>query len=208
MDEKSTKSPSQIYYEKNKDAARSYYQLNKDKLKIRSNSYYQKNKDKLKNYYILNKDKIKKYTKIYSPQYYQKNKEKIKAYQKKNREKIKKYQSLHQPNYRTKRKNYDPNFKIACNLRTRIHTAINKKYKSGSAVRDLGCSIPEFKKFISEKFQLGMSWENYGKWHLDHIKPLSLFDLTNREEFLKACYFTNYQPLWASDNIIKGSNFP
>jgi hypothetical protein len=53
-----------------------------------------------------------------------------------------------------------------------------------------------------------MSWDNYGKWHLDHIIPLSSFDLTNREQFLKAAHYTNYQPLWAHENFMKRAKLP
>ena len=93
--------------------------------------------------------------------------------------------------------------RIAHNLRTRIGNAIRKGYKGGSAVRDLGCSIEKFQKYIASKFVNGMSWKNYGKWHLDHIKALSNFDLTNPIEFAIAAHYTNYQPLWAIDNLIK-----
>ena len=77
----------------------------------------------------------------------------------------------------------------------------------GSAVRDLGCSVEELKRHLEKQFQPKMNWENYGLygWHIDHIKPLVNFDLTNREQFLEACHYTNLQPLWAEDNLSKGA---
>ena len=54
-----------------------------------------------------------------------------------------------------------------------------------------------------------MTWDNYGNghgyWNIDHKIPLSIVDLTNREEFLKVCHYTNLQPMWAIENIIKGN---
>lgn len=96
--------------------------------------------------------------------------------------------------------------RIGTNLRSRLNKAIQGDYKSGSAVFDLGCSIDEFKVYMESKFQAGMSWGNWGRktWHIDHIKPVSSFDLSNREELLKACHYTNLQPLWAKDNMAKG----
>lgn len=97
------------------------------------------------------------------------------------------------------------NLKLSSSLRRRLRCAIYNNQKSGSAVRDLGCSIPEFKIYLKSKFQDGMSWDNYGyrEWHIDHIIPLASFDLSNREEFLKACHYTNLQPLWAEENFRK-----
>lgn len=89
-------------------------------------------------------------------------------------------------------------------LRTRIGKIVVRKQKAGSAIKDLGCSYSKFVSHIESKFKDGMSWKNYGKWHIDHIKPLKLFNLSNREEFLKACHYTNLQPLWASENCSKG----
>jgi hypothetical protein len=89
-------------------------------------------------------------------------------------------------------------------LRTRLNMAVRSNARAGSAVRDLGCTISAFRDYIETLFWTGMSWNNYGKWHLDHIRPLASFDLTNREQFLAACHFTNIQPLWARDNSRKG----
>lgn len=100
---------------------------------------------------------------------------------------------------RTKRQN-DPNFRVADNLRRRLNRAIKSDKKVGSAIRDLGCSISAFRLYIENQFESGMTWSNYGKWHLDHVLPLSSFDLTDRQDFLTACTWLNYQPLWAKDN--------
>jgi len=89
----------------------------------------------------------------------------------------------------------------------RLRIALKNNQKTGSAVDDLGCSIPEFKVYIESLWVEGMSWGNYNKtgWHMDHILPLVLFDLTNRRELLKAVNYTNIQPLWAHDNQVKSA---
>lgn len=96
-------------------------------------------------------------------------------------------------------------------LRARLRGALRHNYKQSSAVCDLGCSIPEFKTYLASKFQLGMTWDNWGfgkdKWNIDHIKPLKHFDLNNREQNLQACHYTNLQPLWQVENLSKGANF-
>lgn len=97
---------------------------------------------------------------------------------------------------------------LARRLRNRIRQAVKRSKngkRAGSAVRDLGCSIADFKSFISSKFQDGMTWDNYGEWHLDHIKPIALYDLSNRVHFLEVVHYTNYQPLWAQDNWRKAA---
>ena len=67
----------------------------------------------------------------------------------------------------------------------------------------LGCSIDEFIRYIENRFSYGMTWDNYGKWHLDHIIPLS--SARTKEEVYKLCHYTNYQPLWAKDNLRKSN---
>ena len=97
---------------------------------------------------------------------------------------------------------------LASILRRRFLLAVKNNQKSGSAVKDLGCSISEFKKYIESKFSPGMSWENRGAsgWHFDHIKPLCSFDLSDRDQMKVACHYTNIQPMWAIDNLKKGKS--
>ncbi len=108
-----------------------------------------------------------------------------------------------------KRYSFDIQFKIAVCLRRRLYMAVKGNHRSGLAVKELGCSIEEFKIYIESKFLPGMSWDTWSKngWHIDHIKPLNSFDLTDQEEVKKACHYTNLQPLWAFDNCSKGSKY-
>lgn len=94
-------------------------------------------------------------------------------------------------------------------LRSRLNKALKRSTKTGSAVADLGCSIDELKTYLESKFKPGMTWENYGRygWHIDHVIPISLFDLSDSEQLKKACNYANLQPMWAKDNWSKGAKW-
>lgn len=143
--------------------------------------------------------------------YYEKNKYKILLDKKKYHEEKRAERSAYNAIYRKKRRKMDINFKLQCNLRARLNGALKRALQRGhqSAVKNLGCSILELKIYLESKFKPGMTWENWGSkgWHIDHVKPLSSFDLANSEEFAKAIHYTNLQPLWAEDNLKKGSKF-
>ena len=108
--------------------------------------------------------------------------------------------------YEKHRQATDVNYRLAVSLRKRLGVALRNKQKAGSAVRDLGCTIPQLKCYLEQKFLPGMSWANHTRtgWHIDHIIPLASFELTDPEQFKRAVHYTNLQPLWASDNYIKG----
>lgn len=171
----------------------------KEAKKIKRKEYYQIHKTEELKYYHQNKKEILKKRKIYR----QLRKEENKKYGKE-------YRATHKKEHAEKekiRRNNNLDYRISSNLRTRLGIAIKNNQKSGSAVKDLGCSIPELKTHLESKFQKGMSWENwsiYG-WHIDHIKPLSSFNLSDKKEFLKACHYTNLQPLWAEENLKKNN---
>ena len=136
-------------------------------------------------------------------QFASKQKQKATIYQRDNLDKV----LIYNKSYRKNRELHDIEYKLANILRSRLTHAVSNGQKSGSAVRDLGCSMAELKTYIESKFQPEMNWTNYGSWHIDHIKPLSSFILSNRTELLDACHFTNLQPLWAKDNLSKGAKY-
>lgn len=100
---------------------------------------------------------------------------------------------------------HDPIYKLRKLVRGRFWLAVKGKSIKGSGVRNLGCDVPSFKAYIERLFKPGMTWENWGEWHLDHIKPLAAFDLYDDRQLLRACHYTNFQPLWATENLRKGA---
>jgi hypothetical protein len=167
-------------------------------LKHYRKNYYQQHKEYYKLWRNNNKPKVLEYHKRHRSQ---KRKYMI-WYREKNKFAYQMYQKM----YRERRRRTDPNFKVSENLRSRLNTALRHQSKTGSAIRDLGCSIEDFKTYITTKFSPGMTWDNYGEWELDHIIPLSRFNLTDRNQLLMALNYTNYQPLWKIDNIRKGDS--
>jgi len=111
--------------------------------------------------------------------------------------------------YEKKRKLIDPNFKLLKTLRSRLGSAIKSQNsnKNNTTIELLGCSVSFLKGFLEAKFKEGMTWENHGKWHIDHIKPCASFNLLDEEEQKKCFHYTNLQPLWASVNLSKGCKY-
>ena len=92
---------------------------------------------------------------------------------------------------------------VRSQLYKRLCRALKGKVKPGSMKKNLGCTMEFFLDYIAEQFQLGMSWKNWGKWHIDHIQPLYSFDLTDPEQLAKATHYTNLRPLWAAENLAR-----
>lgn len=103
------------------------------------------------------------------------------------------------------RRHTDILFALTHRIRARVSCAYNGKLKSLATEKLIGCSYEEFKVHIEKQFTNGMGWENRKLWHIDHIIPICHFDLNNNEEALKAFHYTNCRPLWAKDNLSKGS---
>lgn len=111
--------------------------------------------------------------------------------------------------YCKQRRQTDKPFAILASLRCRVYAAVRAKRvgKYHPTLKLLGCSIPQLMEHISARFTEGMTWQNYGEWHIDHIRPCKMFDLTIRREQLACFNWTNLQPLWALDNFRKGGRF-
>ena len=173
--------------------------------------WYQKNKERMKEvsaeYYQKNKEAIAKRMKEWGKEYREKQKNNIEA-----REAKREYDKEWSKNkYRT-----DLTWKMSRILIKSLRNKLKRHLIKGTnpefsytkaASSLLGCTVEELKTHIENQFEDGMTWENWTRdgWHLDHIVPCSSFDLTKNEEQEKCFHYTNLQPLWAEDNLSKGS---
>ena len=166
----------------------------------------EKGKEYQRAYRAANKEKIKEYNKAYQEANKEKIKETIEVWNVANPEKIRAY----------RKKQYDklvstPEGRLIKSIRSRIHKIIkiNQKVKNKHTLELLGCDGKFLKKHLQKKFSKGMSWDNYGEWHVDHIVPIDYF-LKNHDfndvEIQKECFhYSNLQPLWSLENIRKSN---
>lgn len=130
----------------------------------------------------------------YSRKYYVTNKARLLIEQKE-------YSRIYIPN----KLKTDISFRIAHYLRCRVYSALKGNCKSQSTLKLLGCSIKHLRAYLERQFKPRMTWKNYGKWHVDHMRPCASFDLSKPSEQKKCFNYRNLQPLWADENIKKGS---
>ncbi len=205
---------SEIYRNKNKEYfseyGKIYRQEKKEKLLNDTKEYYKQNPEKYKEYIEKIKEhnqKKKDNISDYGKRYRELNKKEItqkkKIYYQKNKVSYLE-QSL---KYKKNKYKNNINFRIESILRTRLYGALIKGYKIFSAIELLGCSIDHLKTHLSNQFIKGMTFENYGTWHIDHVKPCAKFDLTKPEQQKECFNYKNLQPLWAKDNLSKGSKY-
>ena len=189
------------HQEKRVKAKKEYRQVNHDKVLESSKKSYQKHRDKrLKEKKLelkLYPEKIKQRRREQYIKHREKRLLEVKEYAKDNKDKIRKRNA----EYTINKYHNDTHFKIKMNLSRRLRQFIKKN--GNSTVDFIGCSIQDVKVHLEKQFTSGMSWDNYGKWHIDHIIPCASFDLTDPEQQKKCFHYSNLQPLWASDNIRK-----
>lgn len=101
-----------------------------------------------------------------------------------------------------------PVYKVAQSLRARLNGFVKRKQRAESTQQLVGCSWLDLISWLQSKFTKGMSWSNYGQWHIDHVVPCKAFDLTQHADQRRCFHYSNLQPLWASDNCRKWCHMP
>lgn len=191
-----------------KSCKREYKLLHKDRDKKQGLLYREQNRLKLnkqsKEYYSNNKDHVKSYQKKYELV----NKETRKNQHKINYQENKENRIKTQIEYQKVKRLIDVNFKILGNCRNRVYLALKNNQKSGHTLDLIGCDIITLKLHLEKQFKVGMTWNNHGLygWHIDHIIPCAAFNLSDPEQQRKCFNYTNLQPLWAEENLVKSDN--
>jgi len=150
-------------------------------------------------FYINHREDQIKRTKKYQSEHV----EELQLHRKENIQKFNAYQA----SYARKRRKNDPLFKLKSSLRRNTSEIFRGKIHKRT-LELLGCSFEEAKKHLESLFKCDMNWDNYGfyGWHIDHIIPLA--SAKTQEELEKLCHYTNLQPLWAKENLIKSDKMP
>lgn len=172
-----------------------------------------KHREYCKNYYLSNRETLLSASNQYSAEHKEEQRKRGKEYYQANLVSKRKYARDYGAVHRTQRAAYykqykkqrmqnDPVFRLTENHRRRIRLALTMK-KSIRTMELIGCSVDQLKLHLETKFTPGMTWDNYGKWHVDHIKPCCAFDLTNEVEQRTCFHYSNLQPLWTKDNLSK-----
>lgn len=187
----------QRYKSKRNDRVRERYKNDpnfREKLVKRAQIYRRKNKQ------LISQRNRRKYN---NPDFRKAKLEKHKEWRSRNREWSRKYMN----EWYHKKGKLDIQHVLKERLRSRLRSVIKSKGRIAVAsARDLcGCTISELMLHLQNQFKKGMHWNNYGKWHIDHIRPCASFDLTDPEQQRQCFHYTNLQPLWARENIQKGA---
>jgi len=179
--------------DKIKKYSHTYINKNKEKIAKESKEFYRKNIDKMRSYYTSRYQLQKDVIKSRSLEYYYANKEKI----------------LNRKSIQIRKKySLNPVSRLSIRIRSIIGRSIRRfGYTKKSHTHEiLGCSFTEFKYHIEKQFKEGMNWDNRSEWHLDHIIPLS--SATTEDDVIRLNHYSNFQPLWAIDNMNKSAKMP
>jgi hypothetical protein len=202
---------------------REYRNKNREKVNESAKLYRKNNPKKYKesvekylknNPHMSSKERMKKYMEDseIKKRYREKRKEHYKTNVDKYRERRKEYYKNNKEKERSKNDEWRKNklktdgfFRMKRRLRERIRDYMKGLIISKKTKDIIGIDYESFKTYISDKFTDGMTWENYGLWHLDHIIPIC--EAKNEEELYKLNHYTNLQPLWAEDNLKKNRKY-
>lgn len=176
--------------EKKRETDKKYAAANRERLRIKASEYYY-------SHHSISKKKNREYA--------NKNKERKKEYHLANKDRIRE-------NHRkwcAKQRHTNPLYRLHDNITSVIGSCIKKGTRYSRRTESiLGYTMDKLKKHLEKQFTDGMTWENYGQWHIDHKIPISAFNFETPDDIdFKRCWsLKNLQPLWGHDNLVKNAS--
>ena len=124
-------------------------------------------------------------------------------------ERYREYQNKYSAKWKKEKYDTDPKFNLSSRIRVSLRNSLKGIRKNAPTFTLLGYTPTELVNHLESQFTDGMSWDNIGKWHIDHIRPVASFNFTTTEceDFKKCWALSNLQPLWAEDNMSKGDKW-
>jgi hypothetical protein len=183
-----------------------YYLEHKEEKKIYKQKHYQANKKKInekqKQYYEANKDTILTLNGNWRKEHPDKMKEYLNKYHIKNENKLKAYKREYQKLW-----DKNPIHRVSSRFGAQLYSALRLRKRGRRWEQVVGYSLNDLMSHLESMFVQGMSWENYGEWHIDHIIPKKSFNYENEndKDFINCWSLDNLQPLWAEDNLRKSA---
>lgn len=175
-----------------KECRKVSYLENQQKNIEKSKKYYDENKEDIAVKNRIYKETNAEYYRSYFKQYYIDNKEQLK-------------ENIMANHY--KRMEEDIGYRVLTRCRTRLYQAVKGHVKSKRTIELIGCPVESLLEHLERQFTRGMSWDNYGEWHIDHIKPCASYDFSKEEHQRECFHYSNLQPLWAKDNHRKAARY-
>lgn len=198
-----------VNVDKTRQRRLNYYANNKETLTAKSREYYAENKLEINNRkrkaYLESAEKLRKISRDYRVGREEELNNKKKVWSQNNRDKVRQYdRERHNklkgdPLYQLRRAQR----RLLSNFLQSINEAKNKRTNSA-----LGYTQEQLKTRIELNFQPGMSWSNHGDWHIDHTIPVAYFISKGEQRPNIVNALCNLRPLWAKDNLSKGSSLP
>jgi len=206
-----------------KEYQKKYYENNSEKFITSSKEWRENNPKRYKKnqrkYYLDNSEKFKKESKKWRKDNLEKAKKTAREYRKNNIEKIRERNKQwmknnpikHKKNQRKYKRKMSkiPSYRINRSISIGIWTSLKGNKNGMHWETTVGYTLEELIAHLEAQFEDWMNWDNYGEWHIDHIKPVSLFNFTSVDdkEFKECWALENLQPLEAMENIIKSNNY-
>lgn len=199
------------HYEKNRELilqkARDRYAANREAKKTASSTYYKKNgnqrRAQMQQWRERNPEKVRDSNRAYYAEHKQDVTDSNRDYRARNRKQIAARRAV--------RRKSDPVYRLTVMVRNAIARSLKDQSagKAGKSFELLGCSGEEYFAYLTGLLGKGMTWENYGigGWVIDHIRPICSFDLRILEQQAQAFHFSNTQPMWELDNLLKGGTW-